>query len=60
MADARGAEASAGAVGGARVEGGADEGNVVFFGGAGEAGEVGEAAEGADAGEDGVGLEVIS
>lgn len=56
MTDARGPEAGAGTVRCARVEGGAEEGNVELFRVRGQAGEVWEAAEGGDAGEDGVGL----
>lgn len=49
---ARRPEARARAVRSAGVEGGAEEGDVVFDGVAGQAGVVGYAAEGRDAGED--------
>jgi hypothetical protein len=56
LTDSGGAEAGARAVAGARVERGADEGNVELHLVAGEAGEVGQAPEGGNSGEDGVGL----
>ena len=58
LSDAAGAEPRAGAVGCPGVEGGAQEGDVVFDVGFVEARGVGQAGEGADAGEDGVGLQV--
>ena len=56
LANARRAEAGAGAVGGAGVEGGAQEGDVELLGVGAQAGEEGQAAKGRDAREDRVGL----